>query len=121
MKGRAVAVHDRGEMLVELFLRRLPIIGRDRHHAVGADLFGVTRELDRLVGARRADMHDHRHAAGGDLDRGFGQRLALVERQIEQFREMQIDAQRRRLVPQQELDDAGEGIEIDFVVRRERA
>ena len=77
-------------------------------------------KLDRLVGAGRADMHDHRHAAGGDLDRGFGQQLALVERQIERFREMQIDAQRRRVLPQQKFDDAAEGVEIDFVVRRER-
>ena len=66
-------------------------------------------------------MDDDRHAAGGHLDRGFGQQLALVERQIQRFGEMQIDAERRRVVTEQKFNDATERVEIDFIVRREEA
>ncbi len=78
----------------------------------------MTGEIDGLVGAGRADMDHDRHPAGGRLDRGLGQALALVERQIEQFGEMQVDAERGRVVPQQEFDDAAEGVEIERIVRR---
>ena len=106
-------------MLVEGFLRRLPIIRRDGDHAVGAGRFGVAGKVHRLIGARHADMDDDRHAAGGHFDRGFGQKLALVERQIQRFGEVQVDAQRCRVLPEQKFDDASKGVEIDLVVRCE--
>ena len=54
---------DRLEVLIEAFLRRLVVIGRDHEHRVGAGLFGVLGKRDRLLGRVRAGAGDDRHAA----------------------------------------------------------
>ena len=67
----ADGVVDRLEVLVKPFLRRLVVVGRDHQHGIGAGLFGVLRELDRLVGRVRAGAGDHRHPALRLLDAPF--------------------------------------------------
>ena len=62
-------------MLVQRVLRGLPIIGRNCNDAIGADFFGMTRKVYRLVGPRRADVHDDRHSSCGHLDRRLGKSL----------------------------------------------
>ena len=55
-------VVDRLVVLVQTFLGRLVVIGRDDQHGVGARLFGMTGQLDRLSGRIGAGTRNHRHA-----------------------------------------------------------
>ena len=77
----ADGVVDRLVVLVEPFLRRLVVIGRDDQHRVGARLLGVLRQFDRLGGRIRAGAGDHRHPALGLIDAPFHHLLVLVMRQ----------------------------------------
>jgi len=81
-------------MLVKPFLGGLPIVWCNRDHAISTDFFGMTREIDRLIRSRHADMHDDRYSSGRDFDRGFSKLFPLVSRQIQGFGEMQVDAER---------------------------
>ena len=55
-------VVHRLEVLVEPFLGRLVVVGRDDEKRVGARLLGVLGELDRLGRVVGAGAGDHRHA-----------------------------------------------------------
>ena len=59
----ADGIVDRLVVLVEAFLGRLVVVGRDDQHRVGARLLGVARQLDGLGGRIRAGAGDDRHAA----------------------------------------------------------
>ena len=78
---------DFAEVLVQPLLRRLVVVRDDRQAGVGADLLGVTRELDRLRGGIAAGAGDDRDAAGGVRDRGLDQQAVFV------------DVDRRRFLP----------------------
>ena len=76
--GDADRVVDGLVVLVEPLLGRLVVIGRHHQDRVGAGLFGMAGELDRLLGRVRARARDHRHASLGHLDAPFHDLLVLV-------------------------------------------
>ena len=56
----------------------------------------MARELNRLVGAGRADVYDHRHAAGRNLDGAPGtQSISDIEGQIANAQTAMTSAQTR--------------------------
>ena len=61
-------VCDRREVLDESLRSRLVVVGRDEQKRVGADLTGVPRESDRVIGVVRARARDDRDASGDPLD-----------------------------------------------------
>ena len=81
-------VVDGPEVLVEPFLGRLVVIGRDDEHGVGAGALGVQRERDCLGRVVRARPRDHRNPAARFVDADVdgapvflvGQRRALAGR-----------------------------------------
>jgi hypothetical protein len=80
----------------------------------------MTSELDRLIRPRRRHVDDDGRPARRGRYRLAGEDLPLLDRQVEGLSEVQIDAERRRLLPQQELDHACEGVEVDAVAAVER-
>jgi hypothetical protein len=66
------------EMLIQAFLRRLVIIGRDDEQGIRARLFAMPGEFDRLDRVVRAGTGDHRHPALRLGDAPFDDFLVLV-------------------------------------------
>ena len=62
------AVGDIGKVLDQAGLRGFVVIRRDLQQRVGADAFGVLRELQRIRGVVGAGARDDRNSAGNLLD-----------------------------------------------------
>ena len=73
------------EVLVEPFLGRLVVIGRDDERAVGARLLGVAREVDRLRGRVGAGAGDDRDPPLRHLDAELDDALVLGMAQGRRF------------------------------------
>ena len=73
------------EVLVEPFLGRLVVVGRDDEKRVGARLLGVLCEVDRLGRVVRAGAGDDRHAPLRLIYAPFHDSLVLVMRQSRTF------------------------------------
>ena len=78
-------VVDRLEVLIEPFLRRLVVIGRDDEHRVGAGPLGMLGEIDRFLGRIRAGAGHDRHPAARLIDAPFHHLLVLLVGQRRAF------------------------------------
>ena len=65
------------EVEVEPLLGRAVVVGGHHQGRVGAGLFGMAREVDRLLGGVRAGSRDHRHAPPRRLDAELHHALVL--------------------------------------------
>ncbi len=74
-------VVQRLEMLVQTFLGRLVVVGRNDQDGVGADGLGVVRQLERLMGVVGPRAGDHLDAAGGLFDAELDDVAVLFHRQ----------------------------------------
>ena len=66
-------------MLIEPFLRRLVVVGRDDENAVGTGLLGIDRELNGFIRRIRPCAGNHRHALLGGLNRDVDDTLMLFK------------------------------------------
>ena len=116
--GDVDRIVDSLEMLVEPFLGRLVVIGRDNQHRRGTDLLGVAREVDRFARRVRAGAGDHRRAPLGGLDRKLNEALMLLMRQR---RALACRANRHetvRALTDLPLDDTPEGVLVEAAVSK---
>jgi len=80
-------------MLVESSLRRLVVIRRDNQLRVGADLFGMSGEIDRFLRRVGAGAGNHRDAARGAFDTQLRQSHVLLMAEGRRFTASATDDQ----------------------------
>ncbi len=108
------------EMLIQTFLRRLVVIGRDNENSIGADGLGVMRQLQHFGGVVRARAGDHLDPAGGFFDAALHQVAVFFHAQR---RGLARRADRHKAVHTRGdliLDQTLEGGEIDAAVGERR-
>lgn len=85
MIGMPIASFTRLEMLVHAFLGWLVVIGRDHENGVGASLFRMTGQGDRLGRGVRSRTCYYRHATTCLIHAPFHYLVVLVVRQCGTF------------------------------------
>ena len=107
-------VVDRLVVLVEAFLGRLVVIGRDDQHCIGADLGGILGELDGLVGRVRSSAGDHGHPALRRYDCQLDDALVLIVIQRRALASRSGRHKSVRAFADLPFDNAPEGFLVEF-------
>ena len=112
----ADCVVDGLEMLVEAFLRRLVVIGRDDENGVRPAVLGMAAKLDRLRGVVGARARDHRNPAARFVDADVHGAAVLLMGERRAFAGRPDRHQPMRAGRDLPVDQRAEGLLVDLAV-----